>query len=70
MQGYCKNANKASASYGHATVSLPYPEKSDTVTFKITTTTQTQQTRNAHEYVIHTVVLPIREALWLGRKNW
>ncbi len=47
----------------------PIPEKRDTVTFKITTTTQTQQPRNAHEYVIHTVVLPIREALWLGR-NW
>ncbi|EEW9196206.1 hypothetical protein D4635_18945 [Escherichia coli] len=61
---------RASASYGHATVSLPYPEKRDTVTFKITTTTQTQQPRNAHEYVIHTAVLPIREALWLGRKNW
>ncbi|OEM06397.1 hypothetical protein BHF19_20880 [Escherichia coli] len=60
---------RASASYGYATVSLPYPEKRDTVTFKITTT-QTQQPRNAHEYVIHTVVLPIREALWLGRKNW
>lgn len=48
----------------------PIPKKRDTVTFKITTTTQTQQPRNAHEYVIHTVVLPIREALWLGRKNW
>lgn len=59
---------RASASNGHATVSLPYPEKRDTVTFKITTTTQTQQPRNAHEYVIHTVVLPIREALWLGRR--
>ncbi|PZT68018.1 hypothetical protein DNQ45_01170 [Escherichia coli] len=62
---------RASASNGHATVPLPYPEKRDNRhQFKITTTTQTQQPRNAHEYVIHTVVLPIREALWLGRKNW
>ncbi len=35
IQGYCKNANKSISKLRHATVSLPYPEKSDTVTFKI-----------------------------------
>ncbi len=48
---------RASASNGHATVPLPYPEKRDTVTFKINNNNANTTTEECPSYVIHTVVL-------------
>ncbi len=41
--GYCKNANKSISKLRTRNRITAYPEKRDTVTFKITTTTQTQK---------------------------